>query len=62
MAYFERVGERGDAAEANAILGAPGLTLDVWLQQQAVGPPPADRAGPTTGARGRLDAAARVNR
>jgi uncharacterized protein YbjT (DUF2867 family) len=36
MAYFERVGERGAAAEANAILGAPRLTLDAWLEQQRV--------------------------
>ena len=31
MAYFERVGERGNAAEANAILGGPRITLDQWL-------------------------------
>jgi nucleoside-diphosphate-sugar epimerase len=32
VAYLERVGERGDPTEANAILGAPELTLDQWLQ------------------------------
>lgn len=32
VAYLEKVGERGDAAEANAILGAPRLTLADWLQ------------------------------
>jgi uncharacterized protein YbjT (DUF2867 family) len=32
VAYLERVGERGDPAEANAILGAPGTILDEWLQ------------------------------
>jgi len=37
MAYFERVGERGNAAEANAILGAPQLTLERWLARQSVG-------------------------
>lgn len=34
VAYLERVGERGDASEANAILGAPQVTLDQWLQMQ----------------------------
>jgi uncharacterized protein YbjT (DUF2867 family) len=33
MAYFEKVGELGDPAEANALLGAPHLTLDDWLKQ-----------------------------
>ena len=32
VSYLERVGERGDPAEANAILGAPRVTLDEWLQ------------------------------
>ena len=32
VSYLEKVGERGDPAEANAILGAPRLTLDQWLQ------------------------------
>jgi uncharacterized protein YbjT (DUF2867 family) len=32
--YLEQVGERGDPAEANAILGAPRITLDQWLEMQ----------------------------
>jgi uncharacterized protein YbjT (DUF2867 family) len=35
VSYLERVGERGNAAEANAILGAPQMTLDQWLQLQS---------------------------
>jgi len=31
MAYFEKVGEEGDPAEANRILGAPQTTLKGWL-------------------------------
>jgi uncharacterized protein YbjT (DUF2867 family) len=34
VSYLEKVGERGDPAEANAILGAPQLTLQQWLQTQ----------------------------
>jgi uncharacterized protein YbjT (DUF2867 family) len=34
MAYFEKVGEMGDPAEANRLLGAPAITLDHWLSQQ----------------------------
>jgi uncharacterized protein YbjT (DUF2867 family) len=34
LSYFEKVGERGDPAEANAILGAPQTTLDQWLRIQ----------------------------
>jgi uncharacterized protein YbjT (DUF2867 family) len=34
MAYFDKVGELGDPAEANTLLGAPRLTLDDWLKQQ----------------------------
>jgi uncharacterized protein YbjT (DUF2867 family) len=34
MAYFDKVGELGDRAEANALLGAPRITLDDWLKQQ----------------------------
>ena len=34
VAYLETVGERGDPAEANAILGAPRITLDAWLELQ----------------------------
>jgi len=32
--YFDKVGEMGDPAEANAILGAPGITLDDWMEQR----------------------------
>lgn len=31
MAYFGRVGEPGDPAEANRLLGAPITTMDEWL-------------------------------
>lgn len=34
MAFFEKVGERGDPSEANRILGAPEITLDEWLRQR----------------------------
>lgn len=34
MSYFEKVGERGDPAEANRILGAPAITLDTWLARR----------------------------
>jgi uncharacterized protein YbjT (DUF2867 family) len=34
VSYLEQVGERGDPTEANAILGAPQVTLDHWLQMQ----------------------------
>jgi hypothetical protein len=34
MSYFEKVGEMGDPAEANDLLGAPEITLDRWLQQE----------------------------
>lgn len=34
VSYLEKVGERGDPAEANDILGAPRVTLDQWLQVQ----------------------------
>jgi uncharacterized protein YbjT (DUF2867 family) len=34
VAYLEKVGERGDPSEANALLGEPQLTLDQWLQIQ----------------------------
>ena len=32
VSYLERMGERGDPTEANAILGAPQLTLKQWLR------------------------------
>ncbi len=34
VSYLETVGERGDPTEANAILGAPRITLDEWLRMQ----------------------------
>jgi uncharacterized protein YbjT (DUF2867 family) len=34
MSYFEKVGERGDPAKANHILGAPTMTLDLWLLKE----------------------------
>jgi uncharacterized protein YbjT (DUF2867 family) len=34
MAYFEKVGEMGDPADANRLLGAPATTLDDWLSQR----------------------------
>ena len=37
MAYFEQVGEMGDPAEANRLLGAPATTLDAWIGQRMSG-------------------------
>jgi uncharacterized protein YbjT (DUF2867 family) len=34
LAFCEKVGEGGDPAEANRILGAPKTTLDEWLKQR----------------------------
>ena len=35
MSYFEKVGERGDPpARDNGILGAPAMTLDLWLEKR----------------------------
>jgi uncharacterized protein YbjT (DUF2867 family) len=34
MAYFEKVGEMGDPAEANELLGTPTTTLDAWIERQ----------------------------
>jgi uncharacterized protein YbjT (DUF2867 family) len=34
VSYLEKVGERGDPADANVILGAPQVTLGEWLQMQ----------------------------
>ena len=34
MSYLEQVGERGDPTEANAILGAPRITLEQWLRME----------------------------
>jgi hypothetical protein len=30
--YFDKVGELGDPTEANALLGAPSITLDEWFK------------------------------
>ncbi len=35
VSYLEKVGERGDPTEANAILGAPQITLEEWLRMQS---------------------------
>lgn len=32
MAAFEKIGEKGDPAEANSVLGAPKITLEDWLE------------------------------
>lgn len=32
MSYFVKTGEGGDPSEANALLGAPALTLDEWIR------------------------------
>ena len=34
MAYFDQVGEMGDPAEANRLLGAPTTTLETWIEQR----------------------------
>ena len=34
MGYFDKIGEMGDPTEANAILGAPAITLDEWMKQR----------------------------
>lgn len=34
IAYFDKVGELGDPAEANELLGAPSITLDEWCLMQ----------------------------
>ena len=39
MGYFEKTPELGDAAEANEILGAPGTTLDAWIDEQKAAVP-----------------------
>lgn len=31
MAYFDKTAEVGDSSEANAVLGAPEITLDAWM-------------------------------
>lgn len=37
VSYLEQVGERGDPTEANAILGAPQVTLERWLKMRKEG-------------------------
>ena len=34
IAYFDKVGELGDPAEANLLFGAPSVTLDEWFRMQ----------------------------
>jgi uncharacterized protein YbjT (DUF2867 family) len=34
MTYFDKVGEMGDAAETNSILGPAKTTLDTWIEQR----------------------------
>lgn len=34
MSYFERVGEGNNPAQVNHILGAPTITLDMWLERR----------------------------
>jgi hypothetical protein len=34
IAFFDRVGELGDPAEANALFGAPSTTLSEWIDSQ----------------------------
>ncbi len=34
LAYCEKVGEGGDPSEANALLGAPSITLEQWSKSQ----------------------------
>jgi uncharacterized protein YbjT (DUF2867 family) len=34
IAYFDKVGELGDPGEANALFGAPSITLDQWFKLQ----------------------------
>jgi uncharacterized protein YbjT (DUF2867 family) len=51
LAYFEEVGERGDPTEANAILGAPQVTLDQWVRMHKTAEPahaPKPAAGPVS--------------
>ena len=34
MAFFEKVGERGNPTEANQLLGAPKIELAGWIQRK----------------------------
>ena len=38
MAYFDRVGEMGDTAETERLLGTPATTLDQWIAGQVARP------------------------
>jgi uncharacterized protein YbjT (DUF2867 family) len=37
MGYFDKIGELGDPTGANALLGAPDTTLDMWIQSRKGG-------------------------
>ena len=37
IAYFDKVEEMGDPAEANALLGTPSITLDEWFGARRIG-------------------------
>jgi CubicO group peptidase (beta-lactamase class C family)/uncharacterized protein YbjT (DUF2867 family) len=39
MAYFEEHGEHGDPSEANALLGAPTITTEAWVEARKAQPP-----------------------
>ncbi len=41
VSFLEKVGEHGDPTEANAILGAPQITLEHWLQLRQTAEPSA---------------------
>jgi uncharacterized protein YbjT (DUF2867 family) len=49
VAYLETVGERGDPTEANAILGAPLVPLEQWLQMQKTTEPAVAADPPAAG-------------
>jgi hypothetical protein len=34
IVYFDRVGERGDPTQANALLGAPAVSLGDWMTHE----------------------------
>jgi NADH dehydrogenase len=36
MDYFDKIGEMGDPAETNEILGGPTTTLDAWIKQRQI--------------------------
>jgi NADH dehydrogenase len=47
LRYIAQVGERGDPREANALLGAPTITLDEWCRRQQAERSPASPARAT---------------